>query len=175
MAHVSDYSQISKKVLLDLINAENVLSLTNAMIDFALPQADVGGGEKNTSVGITAVAGSGYTGQVVVQYNRVQMSAFVFDQVLEFQKGDATSVKDFIPELNTLLGFNLSDGEYIDAPLDEFTGAPNESHPLQVVASADSLVFLGSLTLTIKGADVDLATVITKLVLDGLYPPVAPA
>ena len=168
----NDFSKVSKQILIDQINTDNSTALTDQIIGFALPVAGAEGDPKNTSLVVNALPGSGYTGNVTVTYNRVALSAFVGSKDLTFQKGDATTLKDLIPEINTLLGFNLQDDDYVDAAIPTFTGEPNEEHDVILAANADSLAYIGSITITVKGADVELSTVITTTVLNGLTAPV---
>lgn len=167
----NDFSKVSKQVLIDQINTDNSTSLTDALISFGLPTAAQEGSAKNTELTVSAVPGSGYTGSVVVEYNRVSLADFVGSKVLDFQKGDADNLSDLIPEINALLGTNLQPDDYVDVALPTFTGTPNEEHDVQLAAAADSLAYLNSITITVKGADIPLSSVITTTVLNGLVAP----
>lgn len=168
---MTDLTKVPVQVLVDLINADNSLALTSELITFGLPTAATGESPpKNTELTVSAAPGSGYSGSVVVTYNRVAISTLptISAKPAEFQLGDATTIKDLIPEFNALYGVVLTEDDYTDAPLPEFTGTANESHTIQLVAKADSLIYIGSIELTIKGDDVPLSSVLTVLSLNGL-------
>lgn len=66
-------SSINK--LIDLINADNPhpALLSEKNITFSVPIVDIGE-TWNTAVTVSAIKGSGYVGQVVVRYNRIDLS-----------------------------------------------------------------------------------------------------
>lgn len=170
----NDLTKIPVEVIVDLINATNGTSFTSSMLTFDPPVVNADG--KNTSVTVRAANGSGYKGFVVSLYNRLHLTNDIAtpfqaawpSRPLEFLLGDATTIADLVPELNQLLGINLTPDDFVDGPLPEFTGAANESHPVQVVAKADSLCYTGSVTFTLKAEEIELSTVITQLTLNGL-------
>lgn len=172
-----DFKDLPNKVVLDLIKTDNpkAANLTNDLVQFGLPTASQSGASRNTQLTITAAPGSGYTGSVDVLYNRVALVDFVGKKDLTFLLGDATKLKDLIPEINELLGINLTGDDYQDVTLPEFEGTANEVHEVQLVTSADSLCYLGSLTIKIKGEDIELGSVITERELNGLQAPAQPA
>lgn len=169
---MTDLTLAPKEIMLALINTDNATTLTDATLDFGLPTAATGQAPtRNTVLTVTAKAGSGYSGSVEVTYNRLHLQTAVLDasgKTASFGLGDATKIKDFIPELNALLGINLTDEDYEDGDLPEFTGTPNEEHSVQLVAKQDSLCYIGSLTFTVKGEDIALSSVLTVTELNGL-------
>lgn len=168
---MSDLTKAPNAILIDLINTDNSSSLTEALVTFGLPTVAGGASPaRNTELTVSAAPGSGYTGSVLVTYNRVGLSTLpvISTRPAEFQLGDAVNISDLIPEINALYGINLTPADYVDGPLPTFTGELNEEHDVQIVAGADSLVFFGSLTLTLKAEDKDLGTVITITALNGL-------
>lgn len=175
----------SKEVLCALINRENVgtgSALTPELVTFGVPSQNPGSGARNTDITVTAVNGSGYTGDQTVNYNRLHLgndigAAYVAsgqDRNLEFPKGDAVKIADLIAEVNARLAINLGPEDYVDADLPAFEGEPNETKQVQIVAKADSLCYNGSITITIKAQDIPLSTVIVNTNLNGLTyaPPV---
>lgn len=176
MAFASDYTKAPAQIVIDLINNDNSTSLTSSLIQLGLPTAATGGSPvRNTELEISAKAGSGYKGSVVVQYNRLQIQDFVkpatFPSGLQLPVGDAVNYSDLIPEINTALGINLTAADYVDGAIGAWAGTPNETKSITITMNSDSLVYLGSLTLTLTSEDIDLSTVITNLVLNGLTLP----
>lgn len=165
-----DYTKDPLQLLIELINEDNSLGLTDELVEFGLPTTTTGEDPpKNTSINVSALPGSGYTGNVDVTYDRVPTSGFVGTVDLTFQLGDAENVSDMIPEINALLNINLTENDYVDAPLPEFEGEPNEVIPVIITMDADSLVYLGSLTIQISAGEIDLASVITTTELTGFF------
>lgn len=176
--HVSDFSQDPKKIVIDLINHDNVgANMTSELLEFGLPSVSVGGEGGNTELEVNAVEGSGYKGGVVVNYNRLNIQDFVPIMVgseLTLPVGDATRFADLIGEINVALGINLTADDYVDGDIGAWEGRPNETKTILIPMNADSLVFIGSLSLTVASEDIDLAEVITTLILSGLNLPEAP-
>lgn len=169
---MSDFTKAPKQVLIDLINKDNNTSLTDQLISFGLPTAATGTNPtRNTDLTISAIPGSGYRGSVDLKYNRVQLNDFVGDKDLTFILGDATKLSDLIGEINALLTINLTEDDYQDVTLPAFQGTANETHEVQLVASSDSIVYLGSLTIKIKGEEIELGSVVTTRELSGLQAP----
>jgi hypothetical protein len=175
---VTNFTEASEQIVIDLINNDNSSALTEALITFGLPTTTTGTSPaRNTQVTITAVAGSGYTGSVTVQYNRVDLSTLPTINTSAqtvFSLGDAVNISDLIDEINTAFGINLSNAntqnpDFVDGPLPTFTGGiANEEHPFNVVADENSLVWINQMTLTVQANDIALSTVVTNLVLNGL-------
>lgn len=171
-------------VLCALINRTNAAvgaALTPELVTFGLP-GQSSGGTYNTDLTVTAVPGSGYVGNEVINYNRLHLQSEIADPFvasgqnrnLEFPVGNAVKIKDIIPEINSRFGINLTDADYIDGTLPTFTGTANEVHDVQVIANADSLCYRGSFTFHLKAEDVLLSTVIVEKVMNGLtYAPPA--
>lgn len=167
--------------IFDLINRDNPgLALNKDVVTLGIPTAATVG-TRNTDLPITAIKGSGYKGSVIVNYNRLHLQnnvavpALSAGANLTFGLGDAKTIKDFIPEINTALGIQLLVGlDLADGPLPTFQGTANETHDVTFPALEDSLCFIGSLTFTIKSEDIDLAAAVTNRELNGLtYQPPA--
>ena len=161
----------ANELLLALINRDNGSALTLSLVDLGAPAASQEVG-KNTAVEVTAKAGSGYSGAVTVDYNRLNLQTDIADVAtgvtLRFGLGNAESLADFVPEINAALGINLGADDYIDDDLPEFAGTPNEVQPASLDAAAGSLAYIGSLAFEIAGNDIALSTVITVTNLSGL-------
>ena len=169
MAWQLDFTKAPNQVLLDQINHDNSSALTLALISFGLPTAATGTNPNpNTSITVTAQSGSGYTGNVVVNYNRVDLSTIPGTRNTVYTKGTAVNISDLVPQVNTAYAINLTSDDYTDGPLPTFTGAPNEEHPFQIAATANSVVYQGVMSLTVKANDIALSSVITTTALTGL-------
>ena len=173
MAHVSDFTRPSKQVVLDLINADNAAALTLSVIDLGLPVAAIEGAPRNTSITVTAKAGSGYSGSQTLNYNRLQLSVFAAGKDLTFSVGNATTLNDLIDEINALLGINLVEGDdFADVAIPPFQGGiPNETVQVTLTATAESPAYLGSLQINVRSEDLALTDVLTVTDLDGLNAP----
>lgn len=175
---------LPKEVLVALINRTNTAvgaALTAASVDFGLPTQS-SGGTYNTDITVTAVDGSGYSGMESINYNRLHLQSEIadpfvasgVDRNLEFSIGNATMIGGIVPAINARFGINLTAEDFIDGALPTFTGGPNETHDVQVIANADSLCYRGSFTFTLKSEDILLSTVIVEKVMNGLtYAPPA--
>lgn len=169
MAFVLDFTKAPAQIVLDQINNDNASALTLQQVSFGLPTATTGTSPaRDTQVTVSAVAGEGYSGSVVVEYNRVNISTVPGVRSTVFPKGSAVNISDLIPQINAAYQINLTSADYTDGPLPTFSGTPNEEHDFQVVITSDSLPFENSVTLTVKANDIALSSVITTSTLNGL-------
>lgn len=173
---VSDFTKSAQQIIIDLVNNDNSLSLTPALVTFGAPtHATVGGSiTRDTDLTLTAVAGSGYSGSATIHYNRVDLSTVPGSRSTVFPKGDAVNISDLLPEINAAYGINMSNTadpqhpDFVDGPLPTFTGTPNEQHDFQFTADANSLVWENSVTLTVHANDIPLSSAISNPTLNGL-------
>jgi hypothetical protein len=169
MAFVSDFTKAPEQIVLDQINNDNSSSLTLTQVSFGLPTASTGTSPaRDTTLTVNSVADEGYSGSVVVMYNRVDISTVPGTRSTVFPKGSSVNISDLIPQINAAYQINLTSADYTDGPLPTFTGTPNEEHTFQLVINADSLPFENSVTLTVKANDIPLSSVITTTTLNGL-------
>lgn len=173
-----------KEVICELINKMNTgtgAAFTPEMLEFGVPTQSAA--TRNTDLTVTAVDGSGYVGNVVINYDRVHLQSDVVnaykasgpDRDEVFSVGNATRIKDMIPEINARFGINLTDEDYVDAALPAFVGGiPNETLNVQVTADADSLCYRASFIFKLKSENIELSTVIVNKTMSGLvYAPPA--
>lgn len=174
MSHVSDFTQSSSKIVLDLINEDNNTSLTPGNVTLEI-KPDVTPASRNTAVEIAAVPGSGYVGTMTLEYNRLDIQDFVdlYEPAgFEIVQGEAVTVADLMPEINQAMAINLvEDIDFFDQLFAEWAGEPNETQLVNVPIIADSLVYTGTLSFTLKANAIPLASVITVTVMDGLNLP----
>jgi hypothetical protein len=172
MAYTPDFTKAPAQILIDLINSANsaslVTALTPELVTFGAPVAQAGNANGDTNITMTAAAGSGYSGNVSLNYNRVPMSSIPGAKSTVYTQGSATKISDLIPEINATYGINLTADDYEDAALPVFPNQPHDSLPFTITAKSTSLVWEGSLTLTLDNNDVPLTSVITTLNLPGL-------
>jgi len=179
MAFASDYTKSPEQILIDLINNDNAgaFPMTTALIEFAPATENTDAEATRDSIVVaTAKAGSGYKGSQTFHYNRVDLANVPGTRPVAFQKGDATLVSELVEEINLAFGINLTAADYIDVELPVFAGdEPHETGQVVLTAKEGSLVWIGSLTLTINANDIELSTVLTNTELNGLVytPPAA--
>jgi hypothetical protein len=175
-AHISDFSKTPFQILLDLINEQHGTNLPETAVTFAAPVADAATDDApahrlGAKVTASATTGSGYKGSKEFNYHRVGltfMEANEPDLVVETHEA---SVHALLPFLNTTFGINLTTDDIEDTPIP--VQEPDVMTQIELVAKADSLVFAGKQALTFTLPLVELGSVLTMSVLDGLYPPAA--
>lgn len=176
--HVTDFTKSDVQILIDLVNAKTPnLALTPELVTFGLPTLN-DANNRNTKVTITAVPGSGYTNFKALEYNRVDYAVIPGARSIEFPKGEALKIADMIAEINARYGLKISANDFVDGDLPEFAeGVPNQKLDFKLTASAESLIYRGTVTFKLINEDLDLAVIITDPVLDGLeyVQPVDPA
>lgn len=174
MAHVSNFTQDPQKILIDLINEDNNTSLSVESVDVALHEEQIVT-EKNTRILVTPKAGSGYSGSVALEYNRLNIQDFVdlyYPEQFIIPLGDTETFLDLIPEIEAGLGIKLTENlDYEDQIIEPWAGIPNETKLIQVPILPTSLIYLGELEFILDGNDIPLETVLTNLILNGLNLP----
>lgn len=177
--HISDFSKLPQEIIFDLINEQNGTALNNTLVELGLPTVTTtAGAPYNTDMTVTALEGSGYSGQVILGYNRLDVQGFLFGETLTLGLGNAETFKDLIVEINLKLRINLTEDDYVDGNIveqaGEWEGLPKETKQITIQMNPDSPVFIGSLTLTVAAEDIPLGQVITKPVMEGLNYPAPP-
>lgn len=173
LAHfTSNFTQSSALVLLELINHDNSTSLPQSAITFGPPliTADDASG-LITNVTAFAASGSGYSGSQDFTYNRVDLGFMLVNEPDLLIETEVTSVHELLSALNAAFGINLEASDVVDAVIP--ATQPDVNTPVTITATDDSLVWAKSVTINVTKPLVDLATVLTKSTLDGLYPPAA--
>lgn len=174
MAHVSDFTQAGEKIVLDLVNEDNNSALALSVVDVALDSEAVPI-TKNSVATITSKVGSGYSGSVSVEYNRLDIQDFVdlyYPEGMTLPQGVGETTHDFLDEINAGLAINLTPDDVADVALEAWEGIPNETQVVTAPIAAGSLVYIGNLVFTVDANDIPLDSVITVTVLDGLNLPV---
>lgn len=164
-----DFTKSSVDILLQLIKKDNpkAAPLTPEVVTFGLPT--VATETRNSKITISAVKDSGYSGAVTMEYDRVNIGSVPGERSTTFPIGNAIKLSDLIPEINAAYDINLQEGDYTDVDLAPFTGeVPNETQNVQLVVVSDNPCFIGSLVIIVASEDLDLASIITNTVMNGL-------
>ena len=177
--HISDFSKLPVQIVFDLINEQNNTHLDPSLVELGLPTVTTTAGALyNSDITVTAIEGSGYSGSVVLGYNRLDVQGFLFGETLLLAVGDAENFSDLIPEINLKLRTNITADDYIEGSIleagGEWEGLPNETKQITIQMNPDSLVFIGSLTLTLHAEDIPLDSILLTISMDGLNYPTAP-
>lgn len=189
--HISNFSQGSDKIVLDLINEQNGLNLTEAQVDTLVI------GEANTKAGqiqVIAKKGGGYRGSKALNYNRIMLGEMfnIFNpEGLSFELGDNSTVGQVIADINAIYGVNLTKKDIF---IDGVSLADSADTPVMVEFDADTTLLLsadhmnphvnevtgvpqlgkvwtGIYELRLTKTTQALADIWGVTVLDGLYPP----
>lgn len=149
MAIALDYNQPAASILLDQINYDNNASASTDDVTFGVPSANASGAARNTTLTISSVVGSGFTGSVDWQYNRVDISVVpgIRSKLITVPAG-AVNISDLIPNINLAYGIQLLTTDIVDGVLPTFSGVPNEKHDFVLTMSATCLVYYNFVTLT---------------------------
>ena len=169
----SNFAQSSALVLLELINHDNGTSLPQSAITFGTPTVAAGENASGLITNVTAFAasGSGYSGSQNFTYNRVDLGFMLVNEPGLLIETEVTSVHELLPALNAAFGINLEASDVVDAVIP--ATQPNVNTPVTITATNGSLVWAKSVTINVTKPLVDLATVLTRTTLNGLYPPAA--
>lgn len=172
MSNVTDFTKPQKEIVVDLINHTNESNIAHVDINLDMPTPTE---DEQVSVEITPVPGSGYGGQVTVFYNRLDIQVFsdiVSPDGIVIPQGEAVTLVDLLPQINTQLGIALTANDVVDVPIEGWDGTPASFLDLYLDMAEHSLVYYGSLKVTIDDNDIPLSSVITNVVLEGLNLPV---
>lgn len=170
MSHISDFTQEQNKIVLDLINHDNGTNLTMGQVEIGR----VTGEGAQVTVTVSAIPGSGYSGEVDgLSYSRLDIQAFMdvfYPEGLTVQAGDAETLLGLLPDINAALGTALTQEDTNNLPL-EWTGTPNEILNIQLQIANSNKVYFGSGLVKVDGNDIALADVVAIKVLSGLNLP----
>lgn len=167
----TDLSQSSINQFLALINTANSANLNASLINIGVPSDHMGGDPGNTDVVVTSVADAiysnkGLVGTRTINYSRLNMSNFSSRGSTVFILGDNATVTDLITAFNLRYGTALDSSDYDNSLT--IPAFDNIGTPVVINANASSLIYRGSITVTIRKSGVALSTVITTPVLNGM-------
>lgn len=162
-----DLTKPPEQLVIELVNKDNGTSIKLGDLVFGIPE--LSNGKHNSRVLATATPGSYYSGSVKINYNRVDISKVVKGRSTIFNLTDETKLSDLIPDIDERYELRLTPNDYLDSDLPIFTGADvTEELSVNLVANPKSLVFINSLKLTLERSAIDLRTLITNLIMNGL-------
>lgn len=145
-----DYSQDTKKVLFDMINAENNIQLDFNDFDISSPVIyNSTRNTSNTSVRLTPKAGTGYYGTSEIHYKRLDISEIFDSQVFSYNPQTETTLYDLIPIINSFYGIYLKEEDLINVPIPVYDPLnPTAIRTILVSAQATSYFFKGNFNLS---------------------------
>jgi hypothetical protein len=167
----------NEQILIDLIKVNNpntAGTLTNQGIEISNVGPNTPGSNRDTRALVTAIAGSGILGNVTIQYNRLDLGVLNHGVSLTFVVDDQLRVGDILPLINQRFNVRLTLDDIQQGEIPDFSFPTVTTRQMVLTARADSLVWQGSLTITVTKPDYQLGTLINNTVLEGLfyYPPV---
>ncbi len=184
-----DYTQSPDEILLSLINNDNPgKNITLAQIALATPVVVTTGDEtepsfnnRKTKLRASAVANSGYSEYVDVNYNRLhfrdiltttEASSVKYPLTTEaIDLGENTSLAELIPEINTHYGLNLQPEDFWNTTLPTFEGLPPYADKfVKLEAKPDSKVYIGGVQIKINPNPFDLANMPVTTLSGLIYP-----
>ena len=176
MSHISDFTQSDKEIITALILYDNPgVVLPVNLVDYENP-TPMTGNYRNTDLTVIPKPDSGFDGQTNVFYDRLDITEFAInangleDIVIPIESH--TRLSHVIPYINALLGISLTDRDYTDSDLPQFTSnIPNEEKPITIEIRPSSLIYIGQLTIKIRANIIMLNEVIAITYLLGLNLP----
>ncbi len=151
-----DINKTPQELIIEDINTVNGTQLTVPLnandFLFSAPATftDPANAGVNTKITITAKPTSGYYNSIDWKYRRMDLGAILATQAVSILPGDATLLSEIIPQVNTALGINLTEEDYVDTPLPEIDPLlPELTAPVIIQSKATSLLFIGAGTIVL--------------------------
>lgn len=148
--------------LLNDINPSVKLTSANVTLEVPIvriPDADV----HNTSLTINGVEAEGYSGTIVMTYNRLPLAQAIASAPITFKVSNVTTLASLLQDI--LTEYKLLGGVSLVGDLVRPHDGTNTS-TIVLAADADSLLYIGELPLTLDWITLDLGVVVTHL--DGM-------
>lgn len=152
--------------IVSMINAANVKQWAFNELVLGAP-ALVTGETWNTSILVSPANGQPYTGSVEVHYNRVALLDIVNSGSTDFDLDSGyVTIGDLVPALRSRFNARLDTSDLVDDNLP----VPDEDGVIHVTlqATPTSLLWRGTLAITLTPVVVPIDEVITVVELDGL-------
>jgi hypothetical protein len=190
---MSLYPKQSMQMLVDLINASNPtlpvpLTASNALYGTPTVITPAAGTIQNTSIKVTALAGTKYVGNTTLKYRRIDFGTlFRSLPIVIYKYSPATvgqnpyKISDLLPSLNAKYGLNLQTTDIVDGffPVGNTAAVPaiglaagTRNASVTVTAATGSPGYVGSFTFYWVQAPQDIAGMIsvTNLETARAYP-----
>jgi hypothetical protein len=182
---MSLYPKQSMQMLVDLINQANPslpvpLTTTNALYGTPTAVTPTGGNVQNTSIKVTAQAGTKYVGNTTLLYRRLDFGILFRNLPIVIYKyspnaGSPYKISDLLPSINAKYGLSLTTADVVDGSLP--TGNTNavaaiglaagtRNSSITVTAQTSSPGFIGSFTLYWVQAPQDIGSMISVTSLE---------
>lgn len=158
--------------LLGIIERENNITLSPEDYDFSVPVPAIPPEESdasfNTQITITANnPAAPYAGSIDIYYNRLDLADLGRMVTMAIRSPDTATTHDVIPSLNRRFGLNLNPEDLVLSDTVPMTGYSTAD----LVATPESLGWVGSTSVSVAEGDLDLETYLATTVLGGLeYP-----
>jgi hypothetical protein len=182
---MSLYPKQSMQMLVDLINQANPslpvpLTTTNALYGTPTAVTPTGGNIQNTSIKVTAQAGTKYVGNTTLLYRRLDFGILFRNLPIVIYKyspnaGSPFKISDLLPSINAKYGLTLTTADIVDAnlPVGNNNAVPaiglvagTRNSAATVAAATGSPGFIGSFTLYWVQAPQDIASMISVTSLE---------
>ncbi len=174
--HISNFSNSSTGIILDLINHYNGTAFTSEKVDLVnlvpVPES------KAVQLTVQSKRGGGYRGSKNVNYNRLFLNE-IPDPVTDFEfEVDIVKLSDVIAFINTGYDVNIGADEVTISDTDTLVTDASVVQEFDVVqqftikAKPGSLVWMGDLTFSLTKIRSDLGDIWQVVTPDGLYPPI---
>ena len=113
------------------------------------------------------------TGQVLINYERADMTLLIDNTAHPIEAGSATNVSDVLPAINAAYGTNIQAADIIDAPIRTL---PDGTKQATLNIQSTSYGYVGSAVIVFSDVPsaIALSDAITTTSLSGLTPPTAP-
>lgn len=162
------YTQLPASLLTELINRTNGTSVPVEALNFGVPSL-TRQSPNQTAVSVVAKDDSGYNGSVEVIYDRIPLSFMGVNRPDLIIETHETSMHALIPFLNQVFGIYLTPDDIEDTPIP--VQEPDVYTHITIRAKEGSLVYTGEFDLIFTLPLIELSSLITTWMLDGLYPP----
>lgn len=141
-----DYTQPSKKILIDLINRKNGTNLRVQDFSISDPEVDVNAEiGTDTKVTLTPLAGSGYYGVRSQYYTRMNVDTIFGVQPITVQPTTQVSLSEFLPEINAFYGIHLKEEDIYDTAIPAYDPLhPTAPRSVTLAIRPTSYFFQGS-------------------------------
>ena len=168
---LNDFTKDSKQFIIDLLNAGNGTVLTVNQVHFGVP--DISAIAPATSVTLTALPESGFSGSLILHYRRNDLDLMSGSHSKTFAVGLARDMDGLVPIINALYQLNLQPEDYYNDDLPIFTpDVTGRFLAFKLRAKPYSLLFYGALELTLQRDAVSLSSYIANTTLVGeIYVP----
>jgi hypothetical protein len=149
------------QAILNLVNSEAKQVFTTSQISIGAPAASTAVPNTNTVIEVSALAGSGYSGEVNLYYSRINVAnVFASTQFLLPAITSATTKSALIPAINTAYGTYLVPTDIVDGPV------PAGTTSITLTIAAGSYVYIPGTQVTLMNTKA-LTSAITTTALNG--------